>query len=1092
MNRSARAHRSTKIPNVKLRPAQKESASSLASSSKQHQNKVARQRNQLIDDREDAAHFRRFRDDGHDQGAHLDADFIGSSAHPLKGAIISITGLGESKAALTQYARELGARVEGNLTEDVTHLIADRPGSEKYRFALDLGMHIVHPDWIMRVREAWLQGEDVDAEELEQQRQLPALSNTVICFSALAGAERRKYVALAKELGATVSDELRFDGTITHLVSATADPNESSSVHHLLHFLDRSRHGRAGTREQAASRILAVRPEWLVDCREAGGCLSEQLYSIFASLPDQAQREELIQKASVKIPSPFVRQEEPVTVPFQSPFVGSSRSKLDLAESGSIARNGRNSDVSHAEEDDDDEQPITIGSRQKAAAAAEKSFDNILSQLRSNQPPSSTTGPPTSASVLAPTSATTSTPTAALYKPHRTSLLGMSRASSFSPAPPPSLTLNSTTTQLAMRKASTSNLVTLPHSTPTNTQDSRLSNLHGIFHGKTFKVAFKDSRRNAVLEGVLRDNGAQVLHLDSTTAADYAVVDPTGNAAVLQAFVEAKTVPVLHFWIEYCLHHEFFIQPEAYFAALPALVPLPLAEGEKLRLLLLGFDPESPELYHAHKLVAEIGGRVVKQMKGESISHVICGSQESFEGRRAQRARSNGIPVVGLEFIIKARQMGRLLPPPIPVAMMEQSSSSAMTASTSSVDTISRHNEEEALPLSGCTVSRSRILASQSLMLERKVLQLGATWQAQPNDSTSHLLHTGSGLPRESKDLGRGVFVIHPTWLDKCFEQGIRVDESLFPCSMNPSKSLLTVLSSSDGSATGNFLSQASQTQPAELVAAAKPWERSISADAGVGSVDPMAEARVGGRSEEVEVTQEVGEDEAFDADITLSGDVRDPAPSSQTLIEGEQNSPIPEVRGPSAAVKGLSADAVVELLKSRAAQSSRKKSRLPRSRKRPSDEPREPNLLPPEKVLEAQAKLDAERAQQAAELGYSLGMDKELGVGGESFDASVRIVYNDDPAAMKERNRLQRLLDLQRKEEGVESGVIGVKSEDGDAQMMVEDSRVEDNARKRERERGNEDGFGSGRNRPAWDSRGKSESPSKRPVVRRQPLARR
>ena len=370
MNRSARAHRSTKIPNVKLRPAQIDStAASLASSF----NKRSRQHDELLDDREDAAHFRQLRDDGYDHGAHLDADFIGTSARPLKGAIISITGLGDVKQSLTQYARELGARVEGNLTEDVTHLIADRPGSQKYRFALELGMHIVSPNWILDLRDAWLSGEDVDAEQLEHQHQLPALSNTTICFSALTGAERRNAVALARQLGATVSDELRFDGTITHLVSASADPNASSSVHHLLHFLDRARHGRNGTREQAASQILAVRPEWLADCQQAAGCLSEQTYSIFAKLPDQKHRTALIEQARDKLPSPFVRRQEPAAVPFQGPFVASSRSKLALAESDSLARNSRITGTSHAL-DQDEEQPITIGSRQKAAAAAEKSF----------------------------------------------------------------------------------------------------------------------------------------------------------------------------------------------------------------------------------------------------------------------------------------------------------------------------------------------------------------------------------------------------------------------------------------------------------------------------------------------------------------------------------------------------------------------------------------------------------------------------------------------------------------------------------------------------------------------------------------------
>ncbi|CBQ67692.1 related to DNA topoisomerase II binding protein [Sporisorium reilianum SRZ2] len=1201
MNRSARAHRSTKIPNVKLRPAQRDSAATSAKRSRQH--------DELLDDREDAAHFRRLRDDGRDHGAHLDSDFIGSSARPLKGAIISITGLGDTKATLTQYARELGARVEGNLTEDVTHLIADRPGSEKYRFALELGMHIVSPDWILEVRQAWLAGEDVDAEQLEHQHQLPALSNTTICFSALAGAQRRTLVALATELGATVSDELRFDGTITHLVSASADPNASSSVHHLLHFLDRARHGRNGTREQAASRILAVRPEWLQDCQRAAGCLSEQIYSIFAKLPDQKERSALVEKAQTKLPSPFVRQQDPVAVAFQGPFVASNRSQLALIESDSGTRNSRNTDASHAL-DEDDEQPITLGSRQKAAAAAEKSFDNILSQLKSNQPSSkpttrapaiplasdapvtSTSSASASTSPNAPPSALPSAPTStsAPFNTHRKSLLGMSRASSFSPAPAPSAT--STAAPLNMRKTS-SKLITLPHSSQaTATQSSNHSPSQPCFHTKSFKVCLNDEHRKKVLEQVLRDNGATLLHVSLATSPDFVVVEPKASPASIRALDDAHVVPVLHFWIEYCLHHETFVEPHEYFAALPARVPLPLHDGGQLRLLLLGFDPDSPELYHAQKLVAEMGGSVAKQIKGESLTHVICATQESFDGRRAQRARSCGVPVVGLEFIIKARQTGRLVPPPIAIAIPEQSSSALTPSSNSNSNSTAlnsnaaavpatEHHEQAGsvakqpdLPLAGCTVSRSKVLASQSVMLERKALQLGACWQAQANESTTHLLHRGAGLPREAKDLESGAFLVHPTWLDKCIEQAIRVDEGLFPSSMDPSRSLLTVLSNSDGSATGNFLSQASQSTmqrkakpqaaqasqqqtQAELVAAAKPWHRSISADAARRTIDvdpidgdgPGNAPRSRGRSEEIETVHDVLQDDEtnelvrdvdFDADVTLSGhapdshlgmDVDDaaPAPSSQTLFEGEEavddDAPVGEVRGtnPSAPFKQVdllkkakdqiaSADEVMELLRSRTlAQGARKKNRLPpRARKQRPDEIKstatsgtEGGMLAPEKVLEAQAQLDAQRAAEAAAQGYSLGMDKDVALPpnsqtGAGFDASIRIVY-DDPAALRERNKLLKMLDHHQQQQqqhhqparGMDD-TVAIDAGDETEDIQMDDSVGGAAQANGSRKRGSEDTFGAGRqSRHYWENRN-SESPTKRPVVRRQPLARR
>ncbi|SPO42925.1 related to DNA topoisomerase II binding protein [Moesziomyces antarcticus] len=1199
MNRSARAHRSTKIPNVKLRPAHLETPDSLASSSKQHQNKVARRRHELIDDREDADHFRQLRDQGHDHGAHVDADFIGSSAHPLKGAVISITGLSEAKAALTQYARELGARVEGNLTEDVTHLVADRPGSQKYRFALDLGMHIVSPDWIHAVRDAWLQGDDVDALQLEQQHLLPPLSNTTICFSSLQAAERRRLVQIAHSLGAVVSDELRFDGSVTHLVSTTPDPNASSSVRHLLHFLDRGRHGRNGRREQAAAQILAVRPDWLADCQKADGCLSEQTYSIFADLPDQQQRAALIQKAQHKIPSPLVRQEKPAPPTIGSPFIASSRSSLKNPRDGAKSQHQNNGDQA----DEDDEEPITLGSRQKAAAAAEKSFDSILSQLRSNTGPTSSASlaprpsrpgvasTPASASALVSASASTldvpparPPPSASNTTTHTNSLLGMSRASSFSRAPP-----SSTATPVHQRKSTTKPTFLPQHSMSSN-NISHSTGPHPCFHAQTFRVCLGDPRRKELLAQVLAESGATLLQDNNAAPPQFAVVDPKQDAASLQALVNAGVTPVLHFWIEYCLHHETFVEPASYFAALPAQVPFPLPDAHRLRVFLLGFEPGSPELYHAQKLVSEMGGTVAPQIKRENLTHVVCATRESYEGRRAQRARSHGIPVVGLEFLIRAKQTGRLVPEPSAVAMIE-AESLATTTSSSSTHTdprtsaqyqrasSSRQNsngsaqgrEGPMLPLTGCTVSRSKALASQTALLERKALQLGATWQAQASEATTHLLHRGSAPPRESKELSRGVFSVHPSWLDKCLEEEIRVDESLFPSSMDPAKSLLTVLSNSDGSASGNFLSQATQsiaqhrraphsTQDARqtqatLVAAAKPWHRSISADAARYSGDLLDEAqdseadtrRVRGRSEEIDLTHddedESGEnsamiDDTMDEDKTLGEVSRDAqveveeavAPSSQTLFEEYANEasfavpPLPKVgktssvndvekqkphavalsvgEGPRAG-QTSSADQVLEALRLRAlAQGARRKTRQ-RARKQRSDDPtsgRSSNEmnLPPEQVLEAQAQLDARRAAEAAAHGYSLGLDRDLAMPAgsqngqsQSFDASVRIVY-DDPAAQKERMRMLKMLEQQpAAKAAAENGAQPF--EDGVADDNVpEVLDAADAGSNMSRKRPVEDSFGAGRQaRHYWENRN-SESPTKRPVVRRQPLARR
>ncbi|PWZ02735.1 hypothetical protein BCV70DRAFT_196983 [Testicularia cyperi] len=956
MNRSARSHRSTKIPNVKLRPAARagSQAGDGPGESSQTQRRRLKLRNAAQDDREADEYFRQLRDSGVDRGAHVDADFIGSSSRPLRGAVISLTGLGESKVSLTHYAKELGARVEGNLTEDVTHLIADRPGSEKYRFALELGMHIVSPDWITQVRERWLQGEDVDAEALQTTYNLAALQNTTVCFAGLSGSERRRLAILAQQLGATVSEELRFDGTITHLVSGTADPEASSSIHYVLHFLQRARQGRSGTREEAATQISVVRPEWLQDCQNAAGCLREQLYSVFAPLPSDDAREQLIRRATTKIASPFVRETKPLVL--QSPFTtatsSSTRGRLTLVESQTM-------DETNAEHGSDTkDELITLGSRQKAAAAADKSFNSIYSQLRNgNNAASGSTMESNNRTLQRPDAGSSSLSAAgssrslapsssSLLAPRSGGLLGMSRASSFS-----SLGTNITTMNAAKRTAYSGHLV-LPRIQPSSSMSSEES----CFAGRSFKIRVADIQRAAVLSKVLRQHGGSVLDLDASAVPQYVLVDSRGSAprSGKVADDEGDAIPVTHFWIEYCLHYECFVEPSTYFAAQPATVALPLVDGSRLRVLLIGMDAESPESYHARKLVVEIGGTVVEQLQADNVTHVVCATRESFDGRRAQRARSYGIPVVGLDFFVKARSTG-------------------------------------------------------------------------------------------------------------------------------------------------------------ELLFAHSPDHQAAAAPAAPGQIQAA----------------QVKAEEELDGDTTLQGE-EDPAneadgiaaPSSQTLIEEEQQREAEQEQKPEDQVDSsvvsarklervVSADEVVALLRSRAlAQGTKKKGRPPpRFRKHLSDEysgsayatspaPSFASLndanLPPEQVLEMQARREAEIAAEAAAEGFSLGMEKDLVLPpnsqtGGDFDASIRVVY-DDPAARRERNKLMKIL-------GKRKSPSPNPNSDADAGGQSPGHPQRDTGAHTEQDphtTDTEDAFGSGRRRPpAWMER-KSESPTKRPVVRRQPLARR
>ena len=79
MNRLHRSHRSTKVPNVKLRPAPAPAAQSAAADM----------------DAEDDAHFRETRDRAATRGAHSAADFHGEALRPLRDLVMCFNGISE-------------------------------------------------------------------------------------------------------------------------------------------------------------------------------------------------------------------------------------------------------------------------------------------------------------------------------------------------------------------------------------------------------------------------------------------------------------------------------------------------------------------------------------------------------------------------------------------------------------------------------------------------------------------------------------------------------------------------------------------------------------------------------------------------------------------------------------------------------------------------------------------------------------------------------------------------------------------------------------------------------------------------------------
>ncbi|KAJ5098673.1 hypothetical protein N7532_005674 [Penicillium argentinense] len=189
--------------------------------------------------------------------------------HPLMGAVICFTSVSpEQRTRLADFAREMGAIEQPDLTSDVTHLLVGATDSPKYKFVARErnDVLVLKPEWIEAVRESWMQGEDTDTRELEEKYKFPAFFDLTICITGFSDmAFRTQMHDLAVANGA----EFRKDLTksVTHLVARNAE----------------------GEKYKFATQwnIKVVTVKWFHDCIERGMILDEEKYHPMLPLSEQ-------------------------------------------------------------------------------------------------------------------------------------------------------------------------------------------------------------------------------------------------------------------------------------------------------------------------------------------------------------------------------------------------------------------------------------------------------------------------------------------------------------------------------------------------------------------------------------------------------------------------------------------------------------------------------------------------------------------------------------------------------------------------------------------------------------------------------------
>ncbi|ORX90684.1 BRCT domain-containing protein, partial [Basidiobolus meristosporus CBS 931.73] len=222
---------------------------------------------------------------------------------PFEDYIICCTGLSvATKQALYSQVEELGGRIQPDFTNNVTHLIADKVGSEKYKAreliearqinitnnqaALRCKVPILTPLWAEQCYEYFKNNENFEPNTISKLHTLLPLTGCCICVTGLSGEEREAVEKLTVENGGEYSPALTMP--CTHLivkisfclmVTLFVFVKERTSLTHA--------NVPEGRKYQAAVKrnLHIVSLDWLYECANRKVCVSEHLYPALAN-PD--------------------------------------------------------------------------------------------------------------------------------------------------------------------------------------------------------------------------------------------------------------------------------------------------------------------------------------------------------------------------------------------------------------------------------------------------------------------------------------------------------------------------------------------------------------------------------------------------------------------------------------------------------------------------------------------------------------------------------------------------------------------------------------------------------------------------------------
>ncbi|UZJ55257.1 hypothetical protein CBS101457_004577 [Exobasidium rhododendri] len=679
MNRSAKRHRSSKVPNVKLRPA--------PAITSERSKKI---RQEAEAEKEDFAHYRRLReahrngrrivndaendesgDDDNERDRDEEDDNLDEDRAPLIGCVICMTGLGEEKVKLSEYALMLGGQVQGNLTEDATHLIANEPGSDKYHCALRLGLPILRPEWLRELRARWTEAVDYDFDGLMEEHRLDTFENLCVALAGITEpAERTELRKKLKSGSAKTPTTFALDGSFTHLICG--DIKDSKTMEVVNKYRKRAeRFTRRGeslpsegevhsTEMKAATNLKLVWKEWVDDCMEVGGCLDEHLYAI------EEPRLTVLQRRKLKDSTIHEKkQREMVNLARVS---ASKRLKEVMADTNEREDTPKHFDSTSSVQRVTKKPKIDIVKfvqqiqDGEAKDAMNTTSGRDVDGSRSSVSSSSASRPVAGPADISRQGATTTTTT--------TTTSSSSRLSS-----PPPVMQSKDTREDDERVAGAKETGEEDDAEMGDMllEEDPASGLLSRFREKSlsslsFRIDLRDEYGNQAAKRALQARGVQaILHAKDPSPANFHVL-PLGKVDAPCNTIDRHDLgtPVTRLFIERCFFESRILDLDESFALQPSLEEFPLEGVERVVVGITGFSADNEmDKKQAEIALQSAGIQFSSTLKRGHHTHLLIGEEaEKSESsqKKIQRAKEWGIHCVGLDFIDTIYKLGKVEP----------------------------------------------------------------------------------------------------------------------------------------------------------------------------------------------------------------------------------------------------------------------------------------------------------------------------------------------------------------------------------------------------------------------------------------------